>query len=246
MSDAITEQLTKKVGPLPLGVWIIAGGAGVAIAVYMRRQSAAQDQTPTETDTTDWNLGGNTDTPAGVGGSAGAGGGVAPLPTAPADNDEWFRRASDALVARGMSGTVVNAALGHFLSGESLSDQDRAIVDAAIRAEGNPPTAPPPAPNKPPNPPTIPPRTIPEMPGTPGKPKPKPVPNVDYFQHTVLPGQNITTIAKKYNTTTGRVFASNAVGFRRLDGTTGTLRQNADVKAGVRLIIPRAIIGANK
>jgi hypothetical protein len=245
MADAITEQLTKKVGPLPLGVWIIAGGAGVAIAVYMRRQSAAQDQTPTETDTSDWNLGGNTDTPAGVGGSAGGGGSVPPLPTAPADNDEWFRRASDALVARGMSGTVVNAALGHFLSGESLSDQDRAIVDAAIRAEGNPPVAPPPAPNKPPNPPTIPPRSIPEMPGTPGKPKPKPVPGVDYFQHTVLPGQNIATIAKKYNTTQGRVFASNAVGFRRLDGTTGTLRQYSDVKAPVRLIIPRAIIGAN-
>lgn len=175
--DDFTSGLKQKVGPLPLGVWIMAVGAGIAIAWYMRRNAAPA--VPTGTESQDFTQGGNTDTPSGAGNLGSSG--VAPLPSAPADNDEWLQRATDALLAKGgTSPAVVSAALSAWLGGESLDDQERAIVDMAIRAVGNPPVAPPPAANKPPNPPVVPPRHIPPMPGTPGKvPKPtKPGPPV--------------------------------------------------------------------
>ncbi len=179
MGDDLTAGLKKKVGPLPVGVWIIAVGAGIGIAIYMRRNASAADEIPTDAESQDFNLGGNTSTPSGAG-NLGGGTNVPPTPTAPVDNDEWLRRASDALVGKGMSGSVVNAALSGFLSGAPWTEQSRAIVDMAIRAVGNPPIAPPPAPNAPPNPPNIPPRNIPPMPQQPGKaPKPtKPGPPV--------------------------------------------------------------------
>lgn len=177
--DKLTGFLTRKAGPLPIGVWIIAVGGGIAIAVYMRRTAGAGAEVPTEVDDQGFNQGGNTFTPGGVGGSAGTSN-VNPLPTAPADNDEWLQRAADYLVGKGLSGSQVAHSLGKWLGGETLTQQDRAIVDMAIQAIGNPPTAPPPSPNAPPVPPTIPPRQVPPMPGTPGTaPRPtKPGPPV--------------------------------------------------------------------
>lgn len=176
--DKVTSLLTRKVGPLPIGVWIIAVGGGIGIAVYMRRNGGGGVD-PGVTGVEDQGIGeqgGNTSTPPGVGG--GLGNNIAPLPSAPTTNDEWLQRAADHLVGKGLSGSQVAYSLSRWLEGESLSAQDRAIVDMAIAAVGNPPVSPPPAANKPPDPPTVPPRHIPPMPGTPGKKPAKPAPPV--------------------------------------------------------------------
>lgn len=180
MADKVSEFLTQKAGPLPVGVWIIAAGGGIGIALYMRRYSTPADTTPVGTEDQSFTQGGSTFTPDGVGGTAGSGGSnVPPLPTAPSDNDEWFQRASNYLVGKGLSGSQVSYSLGRWLGGESLTPQDRAIVDMAIAAIGNPPTQPPPSPNAPPPPVNLPPRTTPPMPGVPGnKPVHKPGPPV--------------------------------------------------------------------
>lgn len=165
--------LKQKAGPLPVGVWILAVTGGLGIAWYMRRNAtAAAADVPVTDPTTDYTQGGNTYTPPGVGGSAGTG--VTPIPTAPADNDEWLQRAADYLVGKGLSGSQVAYSLGQWLGGASLTAQDRAIVDMAIIAVGNPPVTPPPAANKPPDPPTVPPITTPPMP-KPNGPLPKAV-----------------------------------------------------------------------
>lgn len=219
--DAITDGLKKKVGPLPVGVWIIAGGAGIAIAMYMRRQSAATDVTPADPESQDFNLGGNTDTPPGAG-NLGAGGNTTPaVPTAPADNDEWFKRAVDLLVIRGGSGATINAALGKFLNGESLGQSDRAIVDTAILLLGNPPTQPPPAPNAPPVPPRVPPRDVPPMPGTPGKIA-KPGPPVRPHLVTLVPGRATVAVTAVPRATSYRWFLNGELA-NSTPGTSVTL-----------------------
>lgn len=169
-ADGAASFLKQKAGPLPVGVWVLAVAGGLGIAWYMRR-NATPAVAPVTDPTTDYSQGGNTYTPSGIGNAAGAG--VVPVPTAPVDNDEWLRRASDYLVAqRRMSGAQVAYSLGQWLGGASLTEQDRAIVDMAIAAVGSPPVAPPPSPNAPPPPVTVPPRTVPPMP-QPNGPKPK-------------------------------------------------------------------------
>lgn len=236
MTDAMTEQLGKKVGPMSLGVWLVAGGAGVAIAWYMRRHAAPA--APSTPDTSTWNQGGNLSTDPGIGNAAG-GTNVAPLPSAPANNDEWFRRASDLLIARGSSGSQVQYSLGLFMSGQQLGPQDRAIVDLAILLVGNPPTPPPPAPNKPPSPPTVPPRHIPPMPGTPGKGVKPP-----YWGHTRVAGETLARVAIFYNTssrspglTVQDLWNANKRGIRRLDGSPGVLT-SYEVPHSAMLIVP--------
>lgn len=170
-SDQVSGFLKQKAGPLPVGVWVAAVAGGIAIAWYMRRNAAPTAADPNATDpTTDFTQGGNTSTPAGAGNLGSSN--VTPLPTAPADNDEWFKRAADFLVGKGMSGAQVQYSLSQFLGGAPLSAQDRAIVDMAIIGVGNPPTAPPPAANKPPDPPIGIPRPVPPMPKPNGPAKP--------------------------------------------------------------------------
>lgn len=82
-------------------------------------------------------------------------------------------------------------------------------------------------------PPTTKPPTVP--PPKPSKP--------GYSNHTVRAGEGLAQIAARYATTQGRVFASNAAGRTRLNGTKGTLRYYSDVKPGVVLVIPNAIKG---
>ena len=51
MSDSITEPLSHKLGPLPVGVWGVAVLAGLGVAYFVRRQSLNTPDT-TAVDTT--------------------------------------------------------------------------------------------------------------------------------------------------------------------------------------------------
>lgn len=90
-----------------------------------------------------------------------------------------------------------------------------------------------------PAPPVIKPPTRPGTPVPAPKPKPKPIPG--YGIHTVQAGQTMGYLAAFYKTTPGLIYTANIKGRKRLDGTNGVLVTYADVKKGVRLVIPNAI-----
>jgi hypothetical protein len=54
----LKATLGKKVGPLPMGVWILAVGGGLVLTWYMRRNAAPTTATDTSTDTTAPDTGG--------------------------------------------------------------------------------------------------------------------------------------------------------------------------------------------
>lgn len=72
----------------------------------------------------------------------GAGVTGSPVAVQATTNAQWTEAAVTALTAQGYSGTDVLAALGQYLLGHSLTATQSQIVDAAIAAEGYPPTPP--------------------------------------------------------------------------------------------------------
>lgn len=149
-------NLGKMIGPLPLGGWVIVvgGGLGIAYAANRRRGGAAPVEVAPDL------------TGAGVPGALvpGLPGGVVnlgpPAPSfeginapPPATNDEWARAAARVLIGRGFGAYATQQAIDAYLRGETLTSEQRAVVDAAILAAGVPPFPPPavaPAPAPPP------------------------------------------------------------------------------------------------
>lgn len=161
--EGLDDTLAKKVGPLPLGVWLLAIGGGIAVAVFVRRQAASSAEDP--------GTGISTDTAPGAG-NLGADGLDTPTPTRPTTNDEWYQKALDTILGThlGYSPTSVATALTKYLEGATLTTAEQAIVSMAIRLVGGPPIPPPlPDPGNPPPPTPNPPPPKP-MPGTPGPP----------------------------------------------------------------------------
>lgn len=75
--------LKKKIGPLPLGVWLVAGAAGIGVGIYLKKRAALKGGA-TDLSADDSTLSGDTsaypyaaDTTSGMAG----GGGGAPLPS---------------------------------------------------------------------------------------------------------------------------------------------------------------------
>jgi hypothetical protein len=115
-------DLGKQVGPLPLGAWVAVVGAGLGVALYTRRTTGAS----TATDST--NADGTVDDTSGVAGvgdgSVGGWVGTSPAPsvagdavTAPTDNAEWGRRATNLLISDGYDAAVAQSAITKALSG---------------------------------------------------------------------------------------------------------------------------------
>lgn len=128
-------DLSKQIGPLPLGAWIAIVGGGLAFAYYTSTHAAAPAAAPdpgvaagydaaTPADTTD-----TTDT-TGTG------------TTGITDNDSWGTAAVNALVARGYSATAAQTAISKYLSGGSPNLQDTALINLAILLIGAPPSLP--------------------------------------------------------------------------------------------------------
>ncbi|MFG3244846.1 hypothetical protein [Streptomyces sp. NPDC048157] len=179
--------LGKKIGPLPVGIWILAVGGGLIFAYYMRSNSSASDTGADETapdtggtGTGSWPYG----VPNGVGQWNNGGDGQEDdddKGTLPTTNEQWQRRAVQVLVGLGYEAVAVDRAIGAYLGGDSLTTIQRAIINEAILRIGPPPVSPPPptSPDKPPpvvTPPTTKPPVVPPTPTFPTKPKPKPTP----------------------------------------------------------------------
>lgn len=143
--------LDKKIGPLPLGMWVLVIAAGLGVGWYMNRNQGTGD------DLAEGQYG---DTGVGTGGPA-----WTPVgPTTPTDtvpeptNQLWLAKAQTWLITQGIRPTLAAMALGKYLYGQALTEQERAVVDMALERFGPPP--------EPVSPPDVP----PEVPAVPSQP----------------------------------------------------------------------------
>lgn len=121
--------------------YLVVGGVAAAFVAYRWYQARASSATATPTDTT-MDSGSVTDA---AGGSYGPGNvqyGGADITTpseTPTTNAQWTSVAVQALINTGYDGAAVQAALGRFLTDQTLSTDQETIVRAAIAVAGNPP-----------------------------------------------------------------------------------------------------------
>lgn len=135
MSDA--PDLSRKVGPAPLGVWIAAVLGGVGWGLYRRRKASAAPTAAADASTA---------TDPGIGNPSGPLPVVDPttIPDAPDTNEAWRILAERRLVSGGFGPVAVDAALAHYLAGDQLTTTEGAIIAAALTLAGPAPLAPPP------------------------------------------------------------------------------------------------------
>lgn len=167
--------LGQKVGPLPLGVWLLAA---VAIWYYVSKKNAPAPSSATggTTGTYGTDPAGNTGyinpvtgfvygTPQDAQAANGTGAvaqntsGTVNGSGGYTDDSQWGAAAVNFLVGRGDDPTAANQAVTLYLSGQSLTAQQQAMVNSSIQSIGAPPELPGPTDKNP--------GTIVNPPGTP-------------------------------------------------------------------------------
>jgi len=168
MPDNVPHKGGKKLGGIDTKWWLIGGGA-TAILVYVmysRSKNSAAAAATTTTPTTDPSIDPNTGLPyASEYGNYSAASGVSPslygytdqygnlisqgtptqTVTSPTTNAAWFQQAESYLVnSLGYDSATASAALGKYLAGAALTNDQLGIVQTALGAEGNPPSQVPP------------------------------------------------------------------------------------------------------
>ena len=152
-----TKSLGKKVGPLPLGAWIVIGGV---IAWYVwKKQKGASSGSGAATDSagnvgtidpaTGYVYGSSQDsaalsagTDSGTGtSSTGVTSGSTTAGTY-ADNNAWARAAINFLVGLGVDPSVANEAVQQYLASQVLTPEQQGDVNLAIQGIGSPPELP--------------------------------------------------------------------------------------------------------
>jgi hypothetical protein len=162
--------LSRKIGPLPVVVWI-----GIAIVVFYyvsKRNGGGAAQSGPETDPAG-NVGtinpqtgyvyGSTEDQAALGSGSGSIGSSADEGTGGstvagqyADNNAWAVAAINYLVSISVDATAANTAVTQFLGSQQLTTDQQAMINLVIQRIGAPPSPPEPGGSNPPivNPPT--------------------------------------------------------------------------------------------
>lgn len=136
--------LTKQLGPLPLGVWLLAVGAGGGLAYALNRNRGEDEAVPVGiVDPFDQGAlagaDGAVQLPAPIE-DGGAGWATTPVePSRPFTNAEWKQRAFVEMVARNIDAGVADAVLDKYLSGYSLTATEQGALSIALRYAGPPP-----------------------------------------------------------------------------------------------------------
>lgn len=228
-------NLSKMIGPLPLGAWLAVVGGGLGLALYTRNQNKAApitdpDQMPEDTGTTPGvGVGGSgqwTDVSPPANGSGDTG--------SAATNEEWGRTAINKLIAQGYPPAQVNSGIAKFLEEQQVTAQELAIVSVALKQNGSPPV-----PIKGPFGPGA---TPPPSTGTPRWP----VPKAPFFQYMIQNGDTLAIIGSHYNINQSLLYAFNAPVLDRRAVLTGNKRSSANGKyiyAGTVINIPWRLPG---
>lgn len=122
-------DLGKKVGPLPLGGWVLIG-SGVAVGVILLRRKNT-DTGPTLEAETGVGRGGSGFEQVSPGGNNNS--------NVEQTNEMWGKKAIDWLIAQGHDPSTSDAAIRRYISGQSLNIQERALVNLALVQFGSPP-----------------------------------------------------------------------------------------------------------
>lgn len=160
------SQLGKKVGPLPMGVWIVVIAAGLGIGYMINKNMASGD--------------GEEGTGSGVEEGVGTGG-LVPVPWEPEDNTPkgpednvaWGNQAINYLVGLGYPPAEVDNAVRKYLAAQTLTIKENAWLSQVLVKFGAPPEPIAPVDNvpeipKPNPPPVIKPPPVVRPPSTPG------------------------------------------------------------------------------
>lgn len=149
----IRARLGKKIGPLPLGVWLLIA-AGIFYYVSKRNSTGGGGQTDPAGNTgsinpaTGYVYGSAEDQAAAgagsssLGTSATSGSGGSTVAGSYADNEAWAVAAINYLVGIGVDATSANTAITQFLGSQQLSATQQADVNLAIQRLGAPPSPP--------------------------------------------------------------------------------------------------------
>lgn len=159
----IKGVFTKKLGPLPVGVWIVC--AVVIFYLVNKRNSGGGGGPQTDpagnvgtiNPNTGYVYGSSQDQAALGSGSTSLGGSTEPGSTGGstvggqyADNNAWAVAAINYLVSIGVDATSANAAVTQFLSSQTLTTQQQGEVNLVIQRLGAPPSPPEPGGSVPP------------------------------------------------------------------------------------------------
>lgn len=229
----------KQYGPLPLGAWVIVVAGGLGIAYYTRRAGTG----PVVVE----------DTSGDPGVGEGPGWVAVPPPTTgpvvpdarPQTNDEWGFQAINWLIAQGYPPVMADSAIRKYLEAKALSPQEQALLQAALRHLGAPPT---PLSGDVPAPPVVTPPVIikPPVVSPPVVKPPAPLPQPLKLRYVIItpwPTQlsTLSGIARRYYGNAGRwpeIFRVNRVGFTRPDGTKGWIVNPDLIYPGRTVYVP--------
>jgi len=156
-------DLGKKVGPLPLGGWVLVVGAGLTVGFLVNRNAGKKDDNaPVQLTESGVGTGGGTFLP------------IPPPTSEPIDAPEetnitWGIKALRWLIGRGFDPGIADNAIRKYLYGENLSLQEQMMLNMVLVEFG-----PPPEPLPPVDVPSVPPPTPP----TPTPRAPDPVGNL--------------------------------------------------------------------
>lgn len=229
------DFLKKKVGPLPLGVWmLIAAG----VLWYVERQKSSSSAAGTQTDpagntgildpATGYVSGSPADQAALAGGSPGstgpgsAGGSGTPGAQSYADNNAWGIAAINYLVGLGIDPVTANQAVQQYLSSQPLTTAQQGDVNLAITSLGPPPSLPGPVSKNPP------PVTTPPGKGTGGGRNPTPVISGGHVVSTTPSGAVVA-----WSATGATSFRTTIKGPGRINGQTGTVTAKQATYSGL-------------
>jgi LysM repeat protein len=192
----IGATFTKKVGPLPLIVWVLLLGGAY---LYLKKKGSTSSSSAPIDSVTGYPTGSAQDqsalaaeNAAGSGGSAGSTTSGSTTAGQYADNNAWSRAAINFLVGVGIDPVEANSAITQYVSSQTLTTQQQADVNLAIQGIGGPPD--------PPTPGNAPPPVV-----TP--PSPGPVYATNPPSGLAVSGKTSSTLSVKWNA------SSNATGY---------------------------------
>jgi hypothetical protein len=161
--SGLQARLGKKIGPLPLAVWLVIA-AGIFYYVYKKNNAGTSTGQATDSagnvgtidPKTGYVAGSAEDAAAlgqaasGLGTSTDSGTGGSTVSGQYADNNAWAVAAINYLVSIGVDATSANTAITQFLASQTLTTQQQGEVNLAIQRLGAPPSPPEPGGNTPP------------------------------------------------------------------------------------------------
>jgi len=129
-------DLSKQIGPLPLGVWLGVGAAGIGIAYVINKNMAKNAAAATQPSSSQL-------TESGVGTGGGQfiydPPGTGSPDTVPETNQTWGIKVTNWLVAHGNDPTSADQAVRLYLSARTLTAAQKAMINLAILQYGVPP-----------------------------------------------------------------------------------------------------------